>query len=106
MAPPKFLPARDVKLSTAPFFVLRTPLVSWDLLERWGDACRDGSAPSDALREIVARPEVREALFLASPSLDERVKGWLDDPACKDAAKIEQSVAHYVARMAGRATPL
>jgi thiopeptide-type bacteriocin biosynthesis protein len=106
MALPNSGQRSDVALSTASFFVLRTPLLAWDVFERWGAAERAATGTSGGLREIVARPEVREALFLASPSLDEHVERWLKDASCNGAQKIERSLSRYVARMAGRATPL
>ncbi|HTQ06191.1 MAG TPA: lantibiotic dehydratase [Polyangiaceae bacterium] len=74
----------------AGFFVMRTPLLAFE-------EARTG------LRELVARPEVRDALFLASPSLDERVERWLG--ADQGDANVERSLVRYVTRMSARATP-
>jgi len=105
----------------AGFFVLRTPLLplaewlqlSADLEAAAALGCPEALAlavQSDRarleqrLRDFVRRPEVREALFLASPALDERLDVWLEggqDPG----NKIQGAVFRYFARMAGRATP-
>ncbi|TMQ63244.1 MAG: Lanthionine biosynthesis protein LanB [Candidatus Eisenbacteria bacterium] len=57
------------------------------------------------LRELALRPEVREALFVASPDLDASLPAWLGDEEGERAARVERAVYRYLARMAGRATP-
>jgi thiopeptide-type bacteriocin biosynthesis protein len=74
----------------AGFFVLRSPLLAFE----------EARLP---LRELVARPELRDALFLASPSLDARLEPWL--ASTRGDAKVEGSLVRYVTRMSGRATP-
>jgi thiopeptide-type bacteriocin biosynthesis protein len=101
-------------------FVMRTPLLPYDVLAAFGDALEAGATdPSglvDALardrarlrlrlREVVARPEVREAIFLASPGLEARLSAWERDPEGRRGAQIERALFGYVARMAGRPTP-
>src|SRR5437867_12851768 len=104
------------------FFALRTPLLPFDELLAWSDgleaalagddparlqaACKaDGMRLRHQLRDIYARPEVREALFVASPDLEERFEVWLREPESEWGQKIERALVRYFARMAGRATP-
>ena len=106
-------------------FVLRTPLLPRDTLDRWGDqlavpaalaanADRDQltaaiAADREVLRarlaQIVARPEVREAIFVASPVLESSIDAWLTDPTSEAGQKTERSLVRYIARMATRPTP-
>ncbi len=113
-------PSIDVKPSGK--FVLRTPLLPRDELERWGAAVTAPSAIGDPkrlaaaldadrkvlrdrLRAIVARPEVREAIFVASPGLEESIDQWLADPTSERGEKTERSLVRYVSRMCARPTP-
>ena len=65
----------------------------------------DGARLRQRLRAVYARPEVREALFLASPDLEARFDIWLHQPESESGQKIERALVRYFARMAGRATP-
>src|SRR5438552_1940749 len=104
------------------FFALRTPLLPFDELLAWSDGLEAASAGDDPerlkaacaadwlrlrnyLREVYARPEVREALFVASPDLEERFDEWLRQPESELGQKVERALVRYFARMAGRATP-
>jgi hypothetical protein len=105
------------------FFALRTPLLPFDDLLAWSEGLEAASVVDDParlqaaytedwsrlrqrLRQVCARPEVREALFLASPDLEERLEVWLREPESELAPrKIERALVRYFARMAGRATP-
>jgi thiopeptide-type bacteriocin biosynthesis protein len=84
------------------FFVLRTPLLPFDELAALTGG-RD--AARERLRAIVGRPDVREALFLASPSLDADIDRWLREPASERTIKAERALVRYACRMTGRATP-
>jgi len=72
----------------AGYFAFRTPLLPFDELQSWSDGLEASSVLTDLtslekalaqdreqlrarLHEILSRPEVREALFVASPHLDE-----------------------------------
>jgi thiopeptide-type bacteriocin biosynthesis protein len=77
------------------FFVLRTPLLPFD--------ARPASRAD--LRALLARPEVRDAIFVAAPSLDARLEVWHRDPDSDAGRKVEQALTRYLARMSGRATP-
>src|SRR5437870_8467190 len=57
------------------------------------------------LTEIAKRPEVREALFVASPHLEESLQIWAREPESDRGKGIELALARYFVRMAGRATP-
>jgi hypothetical protein len=57
------------------------------------------------LRAALARPEIREAIFLAAPSLDESIEKWERDPESERGRRVERSLFRYFLRMAGRATP-
>jgi thiopeptide-type bacteriocin biosynthesis protein len=104
------------------FFVLRTPLLPFDELLAWSaglEAPSAGDNPGQLelalaadrarlrqrLRTVFARPEVREALFVASADLEERFDLWRQQPESEAGQKIERALVRYFARMAGRATP-
>jgi thiopeptide-type bacteriocin biosynthesis protein len=114
--------ARSIDFIPSGFFALRTPLLSFDELLAWSDGLEASSAGDDParleaacaadrarlllhLRAIFNRREAREALFVASPSLEERLDPWLHDPESRDDPKTERALVRYFARMAGRATP-
>jgi lantibiotic biosynthesis protein len=114
---------RDASFSFAPsgFFVLRTPLLPFDDLARWGQGLESPRLPPgqelepalrrdrDLLRQrlgqLIERPEVREALFVASPGFHEHLGTWKKNPEAEHGAKLERSLVRYLSRMAGRPTP-
>ena len=96
--------AKAREFAASGFFVLRTPLEPFDALVAWGDAA-DRQLLRERLRALVGRPEVREAIFVASPSLEESLPHWLKDPDGERGQKAERSLVRYVARLHGRATP-
>jgi thiopeptide-type bacteriocin biosynthesis protein len=102
-------------LSPSGFCVLRTPLLPFDELEEWSRGLRASSATHDAgalrdalthdrslLRErlvhLLERPEIREALFLASSTFHDAAIRSCDN-------RVEEVLARYFQRMASRATP-
>src|SRR5262245_45163999 len=103
------------------FFVIRLPLLSIDELVRWGDGARapaaveQGDAALEAavaadrerlvagLRARVLDPVLREALFVASPSLDQGITTWLRGGA--DPSNVTGILARYFSRLTSRATP-
>lgn len=105
------------------FFVLRTPLLPFDEFIRWGDGLeahrvsrqspdaghaawnRDVALLRARLRAVINRSEVRQALFLASQSLEASLERWMDDPDTKKGVRTERSLVRYFARMSGRPTP-
>ena len=111
-----------MKLEPADFFVLRTPLLPFDDFLNWSEGleaakAHGGSAKleqaigADRLRlrarlvQSYARPEVREALFVASPHLDESFQIWEREPESERGQGIELALVRYFVRMAGRPTP-
>jgi len=106
-------------IELADFFVFRTPLLPFSELTEWARGLRAPAAPDMAaleaaiaddrrlllerLREVVVRPVVREALFLASPSLHDRLPAWTEH--ADKGRKVEQALVKYFTRMAARATP-
>ncbi len=108
----------------ADFFAFRTPLLPFEELEAWGEglevpaALQSGdsealepalAADRDKLRarlaDLAARPEVLEAVFLASPSLYESLAIWRAQPEGKKGQRAERALVRYIYRMAARATP-
>ncbi|MCA9677538.1 MAG: lantibiotic dehydratase family protein, partial [Myxococcales bacterium] len=65
----------------------------------------DRASGRAALVALLERPEVSEAIFLASPSLHAEVAAWRARPDDERGRGIERALVKYVARMAARATP-
>jgi thiopeptide-type bacteriocin biosynthesis protein len=57
------------------------------------------------LRELVTQPVLREALFVASPSLDESLLIWIEAPESERGQKVERTVVRYFTRLTARPTP-
>jgi lantibiotic biosynthesis protein len=105
----------------AGFFVMRAPLLPLAEFLNWGALSTAAAAPSDeaqaqaltadraALRErlraLVAQPAIREALFVASPDMEEYLEHWLRAPRLLSGARVEGALVRYFARMCSRATP-
>jgi thiopeptide-type bacteriocin biosynthesis protein len=100
--------------------VLRTPLLPMEEIEAWCAGLQVPHASEDArdealahdrallrerLRKIVDRPEIAEALFLASPDLSDTLEHWKRDPDSKKGKKTEQALVRYFLRMISRPTP-
>ena len=88
-------------------FCLRTPLLPFGLLAAWG-AGQDASGTRDELRSLARRPELREAILLASPALHDALTTWLDAPHTLPAerqARVERAVIKYLTRLTSRPTP-
>lgn len=112
-------------ICSAAFFVLRTPLLPFDELLRWArdletphlmasahagavldDAWRrDAAVLRSRLREVIDRPEIRHALFFASPTLDAGIAHWSADPSSKKGVQAERALVRYFTRMSSRSTP-
>jgi thiopeptide-type bacteriocin biosynthesis protein len=114
--------SREFPFSPAGFFALRTPLLPFHELSRWGEGLeaprfqpdspelelalrRDRSTLRARLGGFLRRPEVHEALFVASPSLHESLGLWEREPESERGEKVERSVVRYLLRMTGRPTP-
>ena len=104
------------------FFACRTPLLPFTDLLAWSAGLQAPSALDDpaALAKAVAddrqllrerlqnalmRPEIREAIFVASPDLDDGFDRWQRDPESDKGLRAERALARYYQRMASRATP-
>src|SRR4029077_9406142 len=100
------------------FFALRTPLLPFDDFRAWSEGLTDSEFVDDPdrlesalnadrarlrerLRRLLAHPVVREALYIASPDLDESLPVWIRDPESARGARIERAIVRYFARMAG-----
>jgi thiopeptide-type bacteriocin biosynthesis protein len=59
----------------------------------------------ERLKALIERPDIREALFLASPDLTESLDQWRRDPESKKGQRTEQGLVRYFLRMATRPTP-
>lgn len=57
------------------------------------------------LYNFLLRAEVKEALFIATPQLYERLRDWHKQPDNERGQKIEQTLVRYFARMTSRPTP-
>lgn len=100
--------------------VMRTPLLPRDTLDAWTDGLRAASA-SDAslddalthdrallrerLQNLLARPEIADAIFLASPDIVESIDAWKREPDSKKGRRTEQALVRYFLRMITRPTP-
>lgn len=104
------------------FFVLRTPLLPVETLLDWSSGlgartsyekgeplaaalANDRALLRSRLAKLIARPELREAIFVASPSLDEALEHWFRDPDSEKGRRVEWGLVRYLCRMAARPTP-
>jgi len=93
-------------LGPSGFFILRTPLLPFRELLDWADGAeRDRGLLRARLREIVDRPEVREAIFVSSPLLEELIDVWKAEPDSERGRQCEPALVRFLARMCGRPTP-
>lgn len=90
-------------VSAADFFVLRTANQSVSLLTDWQG--EDLQSLRAQLNQWLSCEQVKEALYVASPSLVERLPYWQKDPDSKRGKKIEAVLVKYFIRMTSRATP-
>jgi polyhydroxyalkanoate synthesis regulator phasin len=123
--------APDRPFAPAGFFSFRTPLLPFEELEAFGEGLEapaaasgtEGVDPGDnperlekalaadrerlraRLSVLAERPEILEAVFLASPSLHESLSLWRAQPDSKKGQRAERALVRYVYRMAARATP-
>lgn len=99
-------PAKELNLFEAePYFAMRTPafpVTHWlDRLDRF----RDCTNIARALQREWQSPWVREAIFLASPSLHKRLSDWDGSITDKKGRKLLHSLYSYYSRMCTRPTP-
>tara|TARA_Y100001956_G_scaffold33824_1_gene33204 strand:- start:2699 stop:5881 length:3183 start_codon:yes stop_codon:yes gene_type:complete len=86
----------------APFFVMRTPRLSLEHLAEFSSESADTNA---ILETWLAIEGVEEAIYLASPSLLERIEQWRTKPESKQGKKVAQALLKYMLRMCARPTP-
>jgi thiopeptide-type bacteriocin biosynthesis protein len=88
-------------LEPSGFFVLRTPALPFATLTDWVAGCEGDSGARDELRrrlrELLIRPEIDAALWVASPDVHAALRERSD--------RAEAAAIRYVTRMASRATP-
>jgi thiopeptide-type bacteriocin biosynthesis protein len=109
-----------LELVPSGFFAFRTPLLPFEEVEAWSEGLTAISADEATLAEALAtdrqllrarlaaalaRPEIAEALFLASPSLADSMPLWRAEPDSKKGGRTEHALVRYYQRMAARATP-
>ena len=82
------------------FAVLRTPLLPFDELLRLSDAPADRAAIEAGIARLLDRPDVRDAIALASPSLAQALA-----ERGPDDTKLVRAGYRYLARMCTRPTP-
>ncbi len=86
--------------------MLRTPLAPFATLAAWsGDATTDVDELRRRLRELVADPTIREAIFIASPGLVDAMPHWLVAPDDAAGQATERALVRYLSRLASRCTP-
>jgi lantibiotic biosynthesis protein len=100
-AAPSNSTARDASFRAGEGIVLRTPLLPMATLTSWADA-PDRRA---YLAQLIDQPAIREAMFVASPSLYGAIDKWRVAPDSPAGQRVERSLVKYVARMACRSTP-
>jgi thiopeptide-type bacteriocin biosynthesis protein len=113
-------PAKSIEVTPSGFFAFRTPLLPFGVLAAWSEGLLAPTAPADdleaslahdralleeRLRVLIADPVIREALFVASPSLDDAIGAWLREPKGERARAVVGIVTRYLARMCARCTP-
>ncbi|WP_299433434.1 lantibiotic dehydratase family protein [uncultured Aquimarina sp.] len=87
-----------------PKYVLRTPLFSFSFYK---ELTQNKILGEDDLKQICSDKIIKEAIFLASPSLYQEFEKWLKG-AIKDKETSERmmySVLKYISRMSSRCTP-
>jgi thiopeptide-type bacteriocin biosynthesis protein len=112
-------------ISPVGFFILRTPLLPIDELLSWSaDLITSQSIEQNSdrelteaswradvnllrgrLRQVIDRPEIAHALFVASPTLQAGIEHWKRDPESKKGLQAERALVRYFERMCGRSTP-
>ncbi|NKC20389.1 lantibiotic dehydratase [Pseudoalteromonas sp. S4498] len=88
----------SAKIITDSFFVLRAPKLPVETLFNQQDT-------NVMLSTWLATPGVIEALYVASPSLLERLDQWREKPHSKQGKKVALALLRYLIRMSSRATP-
>jgi len=90
------------KIKSAQFFVVRVPRLSNEQLLRFSAEQAD---TNEILKNWLAMYGVKEAIYLASPSLLERITQWIEKPYAKQSKKVSHALIKYMIRMSSRPTP-
>jgi hypothetical protein len=108
-------PLAQNEYASSGFFVLRTPLLPFEEFLKLSLPATDALQNQDAgsnrdsmrthLRQWAGRPEVLEALWIASPEFVQSLATWWNDPESAKGLKLEHALYRYLARMTARATP-
>ncbi|HKR63196.1 MAG TPA: lantibiotic dehydratase family protein, partial [Thermoanaerobaculia bacterium] len=89
--------------------VMRTPLLPYETLDAWTEGLQadenDRALLRERLQALLARPEIADAIFLASPDLMDSIEGWRRDPDSKKGRRTELGLVRYFLRMVTRPTP-
>ncbi len=86
--------------------IARHPLLPFETLEAFSAAVKQSPEAGRAfLRELIARPAVAEALYVASPGLVEGIDKWQREPLSERGRKVERALISYIERMSSRCTP-
>lgn len=95
--------------TAAGYFCLRAPLLPFAVFEAWSETGTGQPGRVARLRvglqRLLAQPALREAIFLASPALEEAIAVWETRPECDQARRVERSLLKYLGRMTTRPTP-
>ncbi|SEA85262.1 lantibiotic dehydratase [Alkalimonas amylolytica] len=84
------------------FVVVRVPRLSLDKIR---ELPKSEAGLCDYLASWLASPGVLEAIYLASPSLVERLDLWRSKPDSKSGRKVTTALMKYLIRMSSRPTP-
>lgn len=85
-------------------FILRTPLYPLSFIR---DFVSGKNTTEEELKELCRRPDIDEALFLASPDLHIQMHEWLNGQISDrdKATKLQYGLMRYILRMCSRPTP-
>lgn len=100
----------------AEFFVLRAAVLPIDTLRAGAGATKDPSRslasspsaselPDPRLQAWLHDPLVQAAIYLASPTLSQRLCDWLSEPSANGLSSFQPALFRYLVRMTTRATP-
>lgn len=87
-----------------PHFVLRTPLLPYSFFKQ---LTSKQIINDDELKAVFEKSQIKEAIFLATPTLYYELEKWVDNKI-KEPKKIEKlkfSLLKYISRMCSRPTP-